>query len=225
MSTIILLRHAHSQANKDGILAGRKSGIQLSSKGKSESLKLVERISGAEINYIHSSPLDRCIQTIDPYLKTLGKGNLKEFSLEDRLIEMDYGRWSGRKLSVLTREPLWREIQINPSKVTFPDGESFKAMQKRAFAFVQELLSSKGDETHLVITHGDVIKAITASLLGMKLDSFQKLVIDPASFTVFKGNLDKHNMFAFNDSESTLSSLIGAQKRGRTSLGGGAGKK
>lgn len=225
MSTIILLRHAHSHANKNGILAGRMPGIRLSSIGKSESLKLVERLSDTEINYIHSSPLDRCIQTIDPYLNTLGKSNLQEFCLEDRLIEMDYGRWSGRKLSALAREPLWREIQTNPSKVTFPEGESFKKMQKRSLAFVQELLSRKGNENHLVITHGDLIKVITASLLGMKLDNFQKLVVDPASFTVFKGNLEKHNMLAFNDTESTLRSLIGEQKKDRAILGGGAGKE
>lgn len=225
MATIVLLRHAHSIANKSGILAGRKPGIDLSEIGRAESEKLASRLSGIDFNHIYLSPLERCSQTIDPLLKSKEASRIQTLTLDDRVIEMDYGKWSGRKLSSLSREKLWREIQANPSKVTFPEGESFKAMRKRAMNLVDEILAKKGSANHLIVSHGDVIKVITSSLLGMKLDNFQSLTIDPASITVFRGNSESARMVAFNDTESQLSSIIGVATKKKMALGGGSGKR
>ena len=80
-------------------------------------------------------------------------------------------------------------MQNRPSVVTFPEGESFRKVQKRAVEAVEEIRSLRGkDKVHLVVSHSDTIKLIAAHYLNMKLDSFQKLQIDPASFTVFHGD-------------------------------------
>ncbi len=225
MATIILLRHAHSSANSEGILAGRKVGISLSERGREESQDVARRLSGIEFRHIHVSPLERCSQTLEPLLKSKEGSRIQTLTLEDRVIEMDYGKWSGEKLSKLAKKQLWKEIQTSPSKVTFPDGESFKAMKKRSMNLVNELLKEKGDAVHLIVSHGDVIKVIVASLLGMKLDGFQSLVIDPASITVFQGNAKQVRMVAFNDSHTPVHSLIGSGVKKRAVLGGGSGKK
>ena len=225
MATIILLRHAHSVANASGILAGRKPGIDLSDIGRAESKRLIPRLSGVEINHIYVSPLERCSQTIEPLLKSKESSRIQTLTLDERIIEMDYGKWSGRKLSSLSREKLWSDIQSQPSKVTFPEGESFKSMRKRAMNLIGEILSKRGNGNFLIVTHGDVIKVITALLLGMKIDNFQSLTIDPASMTVFKGDSENARMVAFNDTESTLSSIIGVEVTKKMSLGGGSGKR
>ena len=38
----------------------------------------------------------------------------------------------------------------------------------------------------LAVSHGDVIKAILADALGMHLDAFQRIMVDPASLSVVR---------------------------------------
>jgi broad specificity phosphatase PhoE len=184
MSVIILLRHAHSAANDSGLLTGRLPGVSLSKKGFLQANQLVERIGKGHIDRLHISPMQRCQLTIDPWLRSKYSSTLESFSIDDSLNEIDFGDWSGRKLASLRREKLWKAVQNTPSQVTFPNGESFKAAQRRAFLGLELIANSKGSKANLVLSHSDTIKLIVSKALGMKLDSFQQIHINPASFTI-----------------------------------------
>ena len=127
---------------------------------------------------IFSSPLLRCIQTIDPYIQLRRK--IKTL-IDSDLIEMDYGQWSGRKLSALQKEKNWKKVQKNPAQFTFPKGESFTNLHARVKKFQVKLHGEKGPI--LVVSHGDVIKMFLASVAGLELNSFQKFVIEPGSIS------------------------------------------
>ena len=184
MSVIILLRHAHSAANDSGLLTGRLPGVSLSKKGFAQANDLVERIGRGQIDRLHISPIERCQLTIDPWLRSKYSSSLESFSVDDNVTEIDFGDWSGRKLTSLRREKLWKSIQNTPSQVTFPNGESFKAAQRRSFDRVEEIANARGSKVNLVLSHSDTIKLIVSKFLGMKLDSFQQIQINPASFTI-----------------------------------------
>jgi probable phosphomutase (TIGR03848 family) len=184
MSVIILLRHAHSAANDSGLLTGRLPGVSLSKKGFAQANDLVERIGRGQIDRLHISPIERCQLTIDPWLRSKYSSSLESFSVDDNVTEIDFGDWSGRKLTSLRREKLWKSIQNTPSQVTFPNGESFKAAQRRSFDRVEEIANTRGSKVNLVLSHSDTIKLIVSKFLGMKLDSFQQIQINPASFTI-----------------------------------------
>ena len=184
MSVIILLRHAHSAANDSGLLTGRLPGVSLSQKGFAQAVDLVERIGPSRIDRLHISPIERCQLTIDPWLRSKYSSTLESFSVNDDITEIDFGDWSGRKLTSLRREKLWKSVQTTPSQVTFPNGESFKAAQRRAFSAVEEIANSRGSKVNLILSHSDTIKLIVTRFLGMKLDSFQQIQINPASFTI-----------------------------------------
>jgi len=222
VARIVLLRHAHSVANEKGILAGRMPGISLSEKGKNQSQDLALRLQGADISTISCSPLERCQQTILPWLHSDPTMNIEAFSIEDRLNEVDYGNWSGLSLKKLSREPLWKVIQETPSKVVFPQGERISSMQKRAVTAVKEIADTKSG-THLFVSHGDVIKAIIADLLSMKLDTFQKLVIDPASITIFETEKNRVVMTTFNNTSGDLAPFLKSPSTRKATLGGGSG--
>jgi probable phosphoglycerate mutase len=93
-------------------------------------------------------------------------------------------------LASLRREKLWKSVQSTPSQVTFPNGESFKAAQRRAYLGVEKIAGARGSKVNLVLSHSDTIKLIVSKALGMKLDSFQQIQINPASFTIL--NFSKH---------------------------------
>lgn len=222
MARIVLLRHAHSLANEKGILAGRIPGVSLSEKGLAQATSLAERLKGAYISTISCSPLERCQQTILPWLQSDPAMNIEAFTIEDRLNEVDYGIWSGVSLKKLSKDPMWKIIQETPSKVTFPQGERIAAMQKRAVSAVKEIANTKSG-THLFVSHGDVIKAVIADLLSMKLDTFQKLVVDPASITIFETDKDRVVMTTFNNTSGDLAPLLKSPAIRKATLGGGSG--
>ena len=208
MSTLIFLRHGHSAANAKDLLTGRLPGIGLSAEGKRQATALIERIGSKQIDYLHVSPIERCQLTIDPWLRSKNSAALLRYEIVDGLSEIDFGKWSGRKLSSLRRETLWKDVQERPSLVTFPDGESFKKAQRRAIAAVEAIRSIRGDKTHLIVSHSDTIKLILAQYLDMKLDSFQKLNISPASFTVLHDHKSKFGLRIINSNQSLKEILV-----------------
>ena len=222
MARLVFIRHAHSTANDAGILSGQLPGVSLSKKGIKQAHDLVERIGASSFDSARISPLQRCEETITPWLNSKYSKGLKSYLIDDALIEMNYGTWSGRKLSSLSREEMWREIQERPSTVQFPGGERMKAMQKRALSSVSDALAEKKNGTHLFVSHGDVLKAVVASLLKMKLDDFQSLVIDPASVTVIDFDGSKSRLLAFNDSHSPIAPMTTMEKSIKALLGGGS---
>ena len=224
MARLVLIRHAHSTANDAGILSGQLPGISLSKRGMKQAEDLVERIGASVFDSARVSPLQRCEETIAPWLNSKYSKGLKSYHIDDALIEMNYGSWSGRKLSSLSREKMWKEIQNRPSSVQFPEGERMRSMQKRALSSVFGALDEKKNGTHLFVSHGDVLKAIVASLLKIKLDDFQSLVIDPASVTVIDFDGTKSRLLAFNDSHSPLAPMAAMEKSTKALLGGGSRK-
>jgi len=185
--TVILLRHGRSTSNTAHVLAGRSEGVDLDDKGRQQATDLVDRTAELPIRAVVSSPLLRCRRTIEPLAEALGL----EPVLDDRLSEVDYGEWTGRKLGDLLKEPLWAVVQAHPSAAVFPGGEGLAEVQTRAVAAVRDhdaRLAEQhgGDALWLACTHGDVIKAVVADALGIHLDGFQRVSADPASMSVIR---------------------------------------
>ncbi|MEB3023984.1 histidine phosphatase family protein [[Mycobacterium] crassicus] len=185
--TVILLRHGRSTANTAGVLAGRSEGVELDDKGREQAVQLVDRFAGLPITALVRSPLLRCRSTLEPLAAALEL----EPVVDERLAEVDYGAWTGRKMAELTGEALWRVVQAQPSAAVFPDGEGLAQVQSRAVAAVRDhdrrLAEQHGtDVLWVACTHGDVIKAVLADALGVHLDGFQRIVADTASASVIR---------------------------------------
>lgn len=220
MPKIVLIRHAHSTANAAGVLSGQMPNVHLSKSGQEQAERLAERLGKLTISQVQVSPMDRCTETLAPWLAKYGKN--VTLLTEPNLIEVDYGKWSGKKLSTLSRAKLWRKVQGQPSAVTFPEGESLAQMQVRAMKTVHDFFASDLELT-IMVSHGDVIKAIVASSMGMHLDDFQRIVIDPASITILESNGGAIRLTRLNDSDSTVSELLQSKNKRGHLLGGGKG--
>jgi probable phosphomutase (TIGR03848 family) len=188
--TVILLRHGRSTSNTAGVLAGRSEGVDLDDKGREQAVGLIDRIGEMPIRALVCSPMLRCRRTLEPLAEALCLQPL----IEDRIAEVDYGEWTGRKLGDLAGEPLWRVVQAHPSAAVFPGGEGLAQVQARAVSAVREHDrrlalehgGEQGDALWVACTHGDVIKSVIADAYGMHLDSFQRVNADPASVSVIR---------------------------------------
>ncbi|GAA2563906.1 histidine phosphatase family protein [Mycolicibacterium diernhoferi] len=185
--TVILLRHGRSTSNTAHTLAGRSEGVDLDAVGREQAQAVVDRIGDLPVKAIVRSPLLRCERTVEPLAAALGIQPI----VDERISEVDYGTWTGRKIGELFKEPLWKVVQQQPSAAIFPEGEALAGVQARAVAAVREhdrrLAAEHGsDVLWLACTHGDVIKAVLADALGTHLDSFQRITADPASMSVIR---------------------------------------
>ena len=218
-ATIYLLRHGHSTANAKSILAGRDASVSLSPRGIEQAQAVMHELGERKFAKIYSSPMPRCLETLRPLAS---KSKLK-IEKDDGLIEMEYGDWSGKKLLMLSRKKMWSEIQARPSLVRFPNGESFLEMQSRALESIKTM-AVPGSEI-LVCSHGDLIKAIVAGLVGLHLDNFQRLTIDPASITVIDMFAESAQIRLMNSTVHLKESKSLSTGSSKLNLGGGSGNK
>jgi len=216
-ATIYLIRHGHSTANAKSVLAGRDFRVGLSATGKKQALAVKGELSEQTFAKIYSSPLPRCIQTLEP----LAAAMKKEILILEDAIEMEYGDWSGKKLALLSRTKLWKSIQTRPSLVRFPNGESFLEMQNRALEAVRSI-AIPGQKV-LLSSHGDVIKAIVAGFVGLHLDNFQSLAIDPASISILDISGDKARLRLLNSTDYLSDLKLTGRGSSNLNLGGGSG--
>jgi len=223
---LVLIRHAHSEANAAGILSGRLPNVHLSEKGFAQSEQLVVRLGTFTVSNLRISPMERCFETISPWINSIVMPNNPRFEpiIDEELTEVDYGLWSGKKLSILSKNKLWKTVQESPSRMYFPKGEGIAQMQSRAMKSVHQAVSSKAKGCAVIVSHGDVIKSIIASALGMHLDEFQRIVIDPASISIVDYSTMKPRVLLLNDSRSVVTDLLVAPKRAKNLLGGGSGR-
>lgn len=229
MSTVILLRHGRTAANAGGILAGWTAGIGLDESGQAQVSALAERLRGLPLAAVVSSPLQRCQETAGAVLA--GRNGLS-LQLDDRLGECRYGDWTGRPLKELAKEPMWKVVQQHPSAAVFPgaDGEGLADTQCRAVAAVRDWNARLGaDALWLACSHGDVIKAVLADALGLHLDQFQRIVVDPASISIVTYTDTRPFVVRINDTGGAVDVLVPPKRRGRRRrssdavVGGGSG--
>ncbi len=224
MPTVVLLRHGRTTANATGILAGQLKGVRLDDAGIAQAKSVGERLAGVPFKAIVTSPLERTRATAKAVLEAQRRS--VAITNDADFIECDYGSWSGKKLSALSTKPLWRTVQLHPSAVTFPRGESMTAMQHRAVSGIRAWNETVGERgVYLVVSHGDVIKSILADALGMHLDNFQRINVDPGSISVISYTALRPFVVKVNDTGEDVSYLMPA-KRARSSdavVGGGRG--
>ena len=223
---VVLIRHAHSQANLAGELSGRRPNVHLSKEGIEQAKDLARRLGDFTPHEIRISPMERCLETITPWLnqKSDSKAIKQKPIIDHGLTEVDYGDWSGKKLSVLSRNKLWNVVQNTPSQMYFPKGEGILEMQTRALHSIHSSIDKKAKAPLVIVSHGDVIKSIVAASLGMHIDEFQRIIIDPSSISIIDFSLVKPRVLLLNDSRAVVTDLLIAKKRATNLLGGGGGK-
>ncbi len=236
MTTLLLVRHGRTPANASGVLAGWTPGVHLDEAGTAQAVALGARLLPVPVAAVVSSPLERCRETAAAVLAGRDGAVVPEH-VDDRLGECHYGDWTGRALKELAKEPLWRVVQAHPSSATFPgpEGESMRAMSVRAVDAVREWNATLGpDATYVAVSHGDVIKAIVADALGVHLDQFQRIQVDPCSLTVIRYTELRPFVVRLNDTGGSVDALLPPKKKPRrtkrtaaaesdAAVGGGAG--
>jgi len=231
VTLVLLVRHGLTAATGTA-LTGRTPGIPLDDRGRAQAAAVARRLAQVRLDAIVSSPLDRCAETA-AVIAAEQEGI--EVQSDERLVEVGYGDWTGQSLRKLSREPLWRVVQAHPSAVTFPGpgGEQLADVQRRAITAIRDWNARLGaDAAYLICSHGDVIKAVLADSLGLHLDFFQRIQVDPCSLSVIRYTPLRPFVERVNDTGGSVTALARSEKAaargtmlraGDAPVGGGAG--
>jgi probable phosphomutase (TIGR03848 family) len=179
VTTLVLVRHATTPATGKR-LGGWTPGVHIDEPGVAQAEAAAERLAEQPLAAVYASPLERTQDTAKIVARPHGLG----VRTRKGLGEVDYGEWTDKPLGQLRRRKDWAVVQQTPSRMTFPGGESIRTAQARAVETTEELALEHAGETIVAVSHADVIKAVVAHHLGMPLDTFQRIMIAPASITV-----------------------------------------
>jgi len=230
MSTLLLVRHGLT-AQTGPVLTGRTPGVHLDERGQKQAAAVAERIALLPVAAIVTSPLERCTDTAG-FIRDAQQaaGRRPEWHVDERIIECGYGSWTGRPIKELTKDPVWKIVQTQPSAARFPDGEAMTDVSARAVAAIRDWDARLGpDAIWVACSHGDVIKAILADALGLHLDQFQRIVVDPCSVSVVRYTDTRPYVLRSNDVGADLSAYVPPARKGRrrkaadATVGGGSG--
>jgi probable phosphomutase (TIGR03848 family) len=197
LTEFLLIRHAVNDFVKTGKLAGWTPGVHLNEDGRAQAAALGVRLAKTHIDAIYSSPLERTVETAQAVIEHHPQLKLQ---LLDDVGEVKYGTWQGAELGKLTTRKLWRAVQINPTRVRFPGGETMRAAQMRAVNVLEMLAEKYPRQRVAVVSHSDIIRMIVAHYLGVHLDLFQRIEISPASLTIIRLNFGRSTIVQVNES-------------------------
>lgn len=159
MTTLLLVRHGETVANKAQILQGQTPG-ELNDTGKEQARAVRDRMKDVHIDTFVASDLHRAIQTCEIIAEPHGKPVIATPLLRER----DWGSFTGKFIPDLQAVKQWPD-----------DIESLESLKSRAKQFIAWLKATFPNQTVLAVGHGIVNKAIQSIYFGKPMNEIQKM--------------------------------------------------
>lgn len=176
MPLLALLRHGPTRWTLEHRLQGR-ADLPLSDRGRAEVERwhLPNDIAGFRWM---TSPLSRSRETA----RLLGH---PEALVDERLIEMNFGEWEGRRTADLRADlgPRLAEIEALGLDLRPPGGESPRDVQARLRPLLAELAGGGADV--LAITHKSVIRAVHSLATGWSMTEEPQPILAPFGLHIY----------------------------------------
>ena len=100
------------------------------------------------------------------------------------LDEIDFGDWTGRTFRELANDPHWQTWVDRRSIARPPNGESLREVQLRIVGCLTGLTAAYPEQTIVLVSHADVLKAALAHYLRSSLDELERFDLAPGSVTI-----------------------------------------
>lgn len=190
MLTILLIRHATCD-HVGRFIAGRAPGVHLNGAGREQARVLGGRLSrmradapapGGRLAAVYSGPLERATETAELLGRELGLPIL----IDPGLNELDFGAWTGRPLSELDDDPLWRAFNSAREATRIPGGELMSQAVERAVEALSRIEQAHPGALIAAVSHGDIIRGVLLRALHMCLDEIHRFEVRPASVSALE---------------------------------------
>lgn len=182
MLSVYLLRHGETAYNADGNRYCGRTDIGLTAKGIKQAEGVRERLKGATIDAVYSSPLTRARLTAE-----IATG--RPVQTDARIIEVDFGGWEGKtKEEFIAEDPaLWDNWMNDPATAKAGGtGETGREVVERVDAFYADMLKKHHEGTIVVVGHNGINRLYMAYKLGMELKNYRRIFQENSAITLIE---------------------------------------
>ncbi|MBM2819187.1 MAG: Phosphoglycerate mutase [Nitrosarchaeum sp.] len=196
MGSIIFLRHGQAKNNLERILTGRTPGIPLTEKGIDQAEKAAKFLEDMDISAIYSSPIERARHTAE----IVGKHNSLDVIIDDRLIELDMGKFTGVPYDEIftTHGNVFMKFYNGELEIAHNGVETFSEVKKRILGIVDHVIENHPDQNVVLVTHMDPIKAMLSTVVDLTAENLFELIIANASLNIFREYKRKFSISGLN---------------------------
>jgi probable phosphoglycerate mutase len=196
LGSIIFLRHGQAKNNTERVLAGRTPGIPLTEKGIDQAEKAAEFLEEMNISTIYSSPIERAKDTAE----IIGKHNSIDVRIDDRLIELDMGKFTGVPYDEIfsSHGNVFMKFYKGELEIAHNGVETFADVKKRVLGIVDHVIENHPDENVVLVTHMDPIKAMLSTVITLSPENLFELIIANASLNIFREYKRKFSISGIN---------------------------
>ena len=196
MGSIIFLRHGQAKNNTERILAGRTPGVPLTEEGVDQSEKAAKFLEEMNISTIYSSPIERAKNTAE----IVGKHNSIDVRIDDRLIELDMGKFTGKPYDEIfsSHGNVFMKFYRGELEIAHNGVETFEEVKKRIRDMVDHVIDNHPDENVVLVTHMDPIKAMLSTVVSFSPENLYELIIPNASLNIFREYERKFSISGIN---------------------------
>ncbi len=196
MGSIIFLRHGQAKNNIERVLTGRTPGIPLTEKGIEQAEKAAKFLEDMNISAIYSSPIERARHTAE----IVGKHNSLDVIIDDRLIELDMGKFTGVPYDEIfsTHGNVFMKFYNGELEIAHNGVETFAEVKKRILGIVDHVIEKYPDQNVVLVTHMDPIKAMLSTVVDLTAENLFELIIANASLNIFREYKRKFSISGLN---------------------------
>ncbi|MEK6821653.1 MAG: histidine phosphatase family protein [Thermoproteota archaeon] len=196
MGSIIFLRHGQAKNNLERILTGRTPGVPLTEKGIDQAEKAAKFLEHMNISAIYSSPIERARHTAE----IVGKHNSLDVTIDDRLIELDMGKFTGVPYDEIfnSHGNVFMKFYNGELEIAHNGVETFSEVKKRILGIVDHVIENHPDQNVVLVTHMDPIKAMLSTVMDLTPTNLFELIIANASLNIFREYKRKFSISGLN---------------------------
>ena len=196
MGSIIFLRHGQAKNNIERILTGRTPGVPLTEKGIDQAEKAAKFLEHMNISAIYSSPIERARHTAE----IVGKHNSLDVTIDDRLIELDMGKFTGVPYDEIftSHGNVFMKFYNGELEIAHNGVETFSEVKKRILGIVDHVIENHPDQNVVLVTHMDPIKAMLSTVVDLTPTNLFELIIANASLNIFREYKRKFSISGLN---------------------------
>ena len=179
MTTIILFVRHVPHEHQDKVHVSRTEGVRLAKDAPERLARLGNRLRREKLAAVYASPVSRAIETA----MAATERPREDIRVLDDFTEIEFGEWTGRSVAEVEKDPrhtVWNTVR---SLARPPGGETMWEVQARMVRGVEAIRRDHPEQTVAVFSHGDPIKCAILYLLGMPLDFYDRIDVDPGSIT------------------------------------------
>jgi probable phosphoglycerate mutase len=208
LGQIIFLRHGQAKNNTERILAGRTEGVPLTDTGIKQAEHTAQLLEQMNVSAIYSSPIQRAKHTAE----IAGKHNSIDVTIDDRLIELDMGKFTGMPYDKIfnSHGNVFMKFYNGELEIAHNGVETFSDVKKRILGIVDHIIEKHPDENVLLVTHMDPIKAMLSTVIDLSPTNLYELIITNASLTIFRENDKKFSLSGLNVMDPSRFDQVGS---------------